>query len=55
MGILGWFFGSSEEDDIRECPNCRGAGEIKGFIFDRDCDRCKGTGEVVKREKYNEE
>lgn len=54
MGLLGWFFGGDEED-VRECPVCKGSGETKGLIFTGTCDRCNGTGEVIKRKKYEED
>jgi len=53
MGLLGWIFGGgSDEDDMRECPNCDGDGTIRGFIFNKTCSRCNGTGEVIKRKRY---
>ena len=56
MGLLNWFFGGGgEEEDVRECPACDGAGETRGLIFTNTCKRCDGTGEVIKRRGYDDE
>jgi len=43
--------GAKSKDDIKVCPNCRGAGQIRTqqgfFSISRTCPRCGGEGKMI--------